>query len=213
MKKTLGTLIGIALLVGVVWYTDRATRDAEINNRKLAAAKPVAAADTGESVKPGTEAPEMIFKDLQGNNVNLAAMRGKVVWLDFWQTWCEPCKIEIPWLMDLQQKYSAQGFTVLGVALDDDGAKIVDPFLQKHKFKLDGQDQAINYPIVLGNEDQAEKMVPDFEGYPTGVLLSRDGKIMKVTLGLVSYDEIDSAIKSQLQATPGQATAGTPGGN
>lgn len=199
MKKTLGILIGGALLVGVVWYTDKATRESVDNSRKTTTAKAITSG-SDEAVKPGTEVPDMIFKDLQGNNVNLAAMRGKVVWLDFWQTWCEPCKIEIPWLMDLQQKYSAQGFTVLGVALDDDGAKVVDPFLQKHKFKVNGQDLAINYPIVLGNEDQAEKMIPDFEGYPTGVLISRDGKIMKVTLGLVSYDEIDKAIQGQLQS-------------
>src|SRR6202007_864506 len=63
----------------------------------------------------------------------------------------------------------------------------------------------------LGNEDQAEKMVPDFEGYPTGVLLSRDGKIMKITLGLVSYEEIDTAIQSQLHA--GSHGAGASGGN
>jgi thiol-disulfide isomerase/thioredoxin len=187
MLKTLGVLVSVAVLVTVVVYTDR----------KLGPVKPV---EPAAAAKPPAVAPEMAFQDLAGRTVDLRSLRGKVVWVDFWQTWCEPCKVEIPWLIDFQQKYSSQGFTVLGVALDEEGAKVVEPFLAKQRFKIDGQPQAINYPIVLGNDELAEKLVPDLVGYPTGVLLSRDGKIVKVTLGLVSYDEMDSAIQKQLQA-------------
>ncbi len=189
MKKTLSFLIGIALLVCVVWYT----------NRKLGPVKPVQQNATA-AVAP-TVAPALMLKDLRGNSVNLADLRGKVVFLDFWATWCEPCKIEIPWLIELQTKYASRGFTIVGIAMDDGGQKVVDPFVQQTHFDVNGQQQLINYPVVVGSDEIIEKIVPDFVGFPTGVLISRDGKIVKTTLGLVSFDEIDKSIVGQLQVS------------
>ena len=65
----------------------------------------------------------MTFKDLQGKDVPLASLKGKVVVVNFWATWCEPCQVEIPWMIDFQQKYADKGFTLLGVAMDDEGKK------------------------------------------------------------------------------------------
>lgn len=78
------------------------------------------------------------MKDLEGRDVTLGQFRGKVVLVNFWATWCGPCRIEIPWLMEFQQKYSSRGFTVLGVAMDDESDSAVAPFVQRERFKVRG---------------------------------------------------------------------------
>lgn len=136
-------------------------------------------------------------KDLDDRDVSLSEFKGKVVLLNFWATWCGPCRIEIPWLMEFQQKYSARGFTVLGVAMDEEGKSAVTPFVQKERFKVGGAVELMNYPIVLGNDAAADKF-GGLVGFPTSVLISRDGRVVKRVDGLVSYDEIDKAIQSAL---------------
>lgn len=136
-------------------------------------------------------------KDLDDRDVSLSEFKGKVVLLNFWATWCGPCRIEIPWLMEFQQKYSARGFTVLGVAMDEEGKSAVTPFVQKEQFKVGGAVELMNYPIVLGNDAAADKF-GGLVGFPTSVLISRDGRVVKRVDGLVSYDEIDKAIQSAL---------------
>ena len=71
--------------------------------------------------------PEVTFKDLQGKDLALASLKGKVVVVNFWATWCDPCRVEIPWLIRLQQTYASKGFTLLGVAMDEEGKSVVDP--------------------------------------------------------------------------------------
>jgi thiol-disulfide isomerase/thioredoxin len=141
--------------------------------------------------------PDVTFKDLQGNNVTLASYKGKVVLLNFWATWCEPCRIEIPWMIEFQQKYSAKGFTMLGVAMDDEGTKVVAPFVQKTQFNVDGHSMTMDYPIVLGTDDIASKL-GGLIGLPTSVIISRDGKIVKRYIGLVDHNTIDKEIQSLL---------------
>jgi len=151
-----------------------------------------AAGKTADKSKLSDE-PEVAFKDLQGNNVSLASYKGKVVLLNFWATWCEPCRIEIPWMIEFQQKYSGKGFTVLGVAMDDEGKSAVEPFVQKQQFDVDGKQMAMNYPILLGNDDIAEKF-GGLIGIPTSVLISKDGKVVKRFIGLVNHDTLEKEI-------------------
>src|SRR5580693_8152705 len=77
-------------------------------------------------------APDFTVKDAQGREVSLSDYKGKVVLLNFWATWCAGCKQEIPWFMDFQTKYQANGLVVLGVSLDDDGWKVLNPYLEEH---------------------------------------------------------------------------------
>ena len=102
-------------------------------------------------------APDLTLKDLDGKDVSLAQYKGKVVLVNFWATWCEPCRVEIPWLIEMQQKYGAQGFTILGVAMDDEGHSIVAPWVQKERFDVNGDKSPMNYPIVIGNDAAADK--------------------------------------------------------
>jgi thiol-disulfide isomerase/thioredoxin len=142
-------------------------------------------------------APDVTFKDLDGKDVTLASLRGKVVVVNFWATWCEPCRVEIPWLMGFQQKYAGQGFTMLGVAMDDDGKISVDPFLKSTRFDVGGQQLPMNYPIVIGNDDIADKF-GGMLGLPTSLVITRDGKIAKRYIGLVNEPDLEKEIKSLL---------------
>ena len=81
--------------------------------------------------------PDVTFPKLQGGNLALANLKGKVVLVNFWATWCEPCREEIPWLIEFQNKYANQGFTILGVAMDTEGKSVVAPFVRKTEFPVD----------------------------------------------------------------------------
>ena len=144
--------------------------------------------------------PDVTFEDLQGKKVDLASMKGKVVLVNFWATWCDPCRAEIPILINLQQQYAAQGFVTLGVAMDDDGKKVVDPFVQKTRFDVNGQPTAMTYPILLGNDDISTKF-GGLLGMPTTFLINRDGKIAKKYIGILSEPEITKDVKAQLGAS------------
>ncbi len=188
MKKALLVVITVLLLIVLTWKLDKVTR-----------VKPKAS--TNDTVQAdatlGTLAPSVTFKDLDGKNVPLSQYRGKVVLVNFWATWCEPCRVEIPWLIEMQQKYSAKGFTVLGVDVDDEGRDVIAAFVKNERFNVNGEKAQMNYPILIGNDAIADKFGGLF-GYPTSFLISRDGKEVKKVQGLISYDEIAKAIESQL---------------
>ena len=189
MKKILLIIGTVVALIGATVYAERATR-----------LKPRTSVDTVRAdapPPPGTPEPDVTFKDLDGQGVPLSQYKGKVVLVNFWATWCEPCQIEIPWLIEMQQKYSSKGFTVLGVDVDDEGNNVVSAYTAKERFNVDGQKLPLNYPILRGNDDVADKF-GGLHGYPTSFLISRDGKIVKKTQGLIDYEEITKAIESQL---------------
>jgi thiol-disulfide isomerase/thioredoxin len=188
MKKTVLIVVAVlAVIVVAAHYADKATR---LGRATVTAAK----VNAKNAPEP---APELKLKDLDGRDVTLAQYQGKVVLVTFWATWCEPCRFEIPWLIEMQQKYGAKGFTVLGIAMDEDGRSVVAPWVQKERFDVNGSKQQMNYPIVIGNDEAADKFGGLF-GYPTSVLISRDGKQIKRITGLISYDEISKTIESQL---------------
>ena len=185
MKKIAIIVLTVAALIGVTVYADRATRLS--NNHKVALR-----GDSSE--KP---VPEIKLKDMDGKEVSLSDYKGQVVLLNFWATWCDPCRVEIPWLIDLQAKYASRGFTVVGVAMDDEGKSVVAPFIAKERFDVDGKELLIDYPILIGNDDAGEKF-GGILGYPTSFLISRDGRQVMKIQGLRSYDELAKAIEAQL---------------
>lgn len=151
------------------------------------------------SLKPGKErreAPDFALKDADGKTVRLADYRGKVVVLDFWATWCGPCKIEIPWFMDFQRQHRDRGFEVIGVAMDDDGWDAVKPFVHQ---------MGVNYRIVLGNDDTAQKY-GGIEALPTTFLIDREGKIAATHVGVSSKSDFENGIQELLQATASGAS-------
>ena len=136
---------------------------------------------TGELKSAGQrkQAPNFSLKDADGNAVNLADYRGKVVLINFWATWCGPCEAEIPWFIEFEKKYKDQGFAVLGVSMDDDGWKSVRPYVASHK---------INYRIMIGSEVVSQQFGA-IESLPTSFMLDRAGRIASNHIGLV--DKVD----------------------
>jgi cytochrome c-type biogenesis protein len=187
-SKTFLAVTTVILLIVGTYYADKATR---VNST-------FPGPNAGEAAKADNKpAPAVTFKNLDGKEVTLAQYQGTVVLVNFWATWCDPCYVEIPWLIEMQQNYAAKGFTILGVSMDEEGKSAVVPFLAKERFNVNGQKLPMNYPIVIGNDDVADKF-GGLLGYPTSFLISRDGKIIKKVQGLISYEELTKAIESQL---------------
>jgi len=142
-------------------------------------------------------APDFTLKDADGKQVRLADYRGKVVLLDFWATWCGPCRIEIPWFTEMERKNKDKGFAVLGVSMDDEGWKVVKPFVGEMK---------INYRVLLGT-DQAAHDYGGLDALPTTFLIDRDGKIASVHVGLTSRKDFEDGVEQLLQ-TPAKGSSG-----
>ena len=185
MKKGILIGLGVIALLSIMVWADR---------KFPAAGRPKA--DTS-SAAGDASTPSVVMKDLNDRDVTLAQYKGQVVLVNFWATWCEPCKIEIPWMIEFQKKYSARGFTILGVSMDEDGKKAINPFLEKERFDVNGQKEAMNYPILLGNDSIADKF-GSIMGLPTSMLFSRDGKKIKTIVGLVNHDDIAKSIEGLL---------------
>jgi peroxiredoxin len=134
-------------------------------------------------------APNFSLKDADGNAVNLADYRGKVVLINFWATWCGPCEAEIPWFIEFEKKYKDQGFAVLGVSMDDDGWKSVRPYIASHK---------INYRIMIGSEVVSQQF-GEIEALPTSFVLDREGRIASNHVGLVDKVDYQNEIVKLLQ--------------
>jgi cytochrome c biogenesis protein CcmG/thiol:disulfide interchange protein DsbE len=129
------------------------------------------------------------LKDLNGNDVRLAAYKGQVILLDFWATWCVPCKIEIPWFVDFQTRYGKQGLQVLGISVDDTIEKL-KPYAAQLK---------MNYPVLQGlGRDEVLKAFGPMEGLPTTFIISRDGRICETHTGLSSKSSFETEIKALL---------------
>ena len=128
-------------------------------------------------------------KDMQGKTVNLSEYKGKVILLDFWATWCPPCKAEIPGFVELQQQYGEQGLQVLGVSVDDPPEKL-PPFAAEFK---------MNYPVLVGRDrDDLQDAYGPLWGVPTTFLISRDGKICKKHSGIVGKETYEQDIRELL---------------
>jgi peroxiredoxin len=142
-------------------------------------------------------APDFALKDADGKTVRLSDYRGKVVLLDFWATWCGPCKLEIPWFMDFERKYKNRGFAVLGVSMDDDGWPAVKPFVQE---------LGMNYRVLLGDERTGEKY-GGIEALPTAFLIDREGRIATAHVGVASRRDFEDGIEKLLEAPAGDSRA------
>ncbi len=137
------------------------------------------------AVKP---APDLRLKDLAGNEVTLSSYKGKVVVLNFWATWCGPCNIEMPWLVELHEQYHNQGFEIIGISVDSLGEydpAEVSKFITKHK---------VGYPIVMATKEIVGAFEPPVTGLPTTLVIDRQGVIRHQHRGLISFDDLKEKV-------------------
>jgi thiol-disulfide isomerase/thioredoxin len=184
-RKAIWLAMGaVALALGLIWvapgiepHVDDATADADFPG------EPEDAAAAGKPARL-----DFTLKDMHGVDVHLASFKGKVILLNFWATWCGPCRAEIPSLVELQTQY-ADDLVVLGFSVDDTADKLL-PYATEFK---------MNYPVLVGNgrEDVQEAFGPLF-GIPVSVIIGRDGIIAKKHSGIATKEQIEREIKALL---------------
>ncbi len=154
----------------------------------LLAAALSAAVTQRDARKP---APGFILTDAQGAAVSLSDFKGRVVLLNFWATTCGGCKVEIPWFIEFQNQFKDRGLTVIGVALDEDGWKLVKPFMK---------DTRMNYPVVIGDDALASRF--GVTSMPATLLIDRDGKIAATYTGVVDKSAFETELRTLVEGAP-----------
>ncbi len=203
-------VLGIALLLLAIfawagWVNWEYRKQAA--ERRLASVEQgqlIAAADADASLTPsplvGKQAPDFTLPDLAGNKVSLSSFKGKPLLINFWATWCGPCKLETPWLVELSQKYAPQGFQIVGIdsqgddvtpsqkaAWDQDKAS-VEKFVKQEKMP---------YTILMGG-DSLEKPYGGLDAMPTSFYVDRNGKIVGAQMGITSEAEMAKNIEKTI---------------
>jgi len=143
----------------------------------------------------GSPAPDFELTSLEGKQVKLSDFRGQAVLLNFWATWCAPCKIEMPWFVELQQQYGPKGLAVVGVAMDDASKDDIAKF---------AKDMGVNYPILLGKEAVGE-MYGGVQFLPTTFYIDRKGRVVERVFGLTAKSDIEDNVKKALTNAPAPA--------
>lgn len=149
------------------------------------ASAPVAARQEPSLI--GKPAPAFALKDLAGKSLKLADFKGKVVLIDFWATWCVPCRVEIPHFVELQKKYASKGFSVIGISMDDT-PEPVPAFAKKY---------GMNYPVVVGDAALGDQY-GGILGLPTAFVIDRGGIIRQRYDGITSADTFEKAVVALL---------------
>jgi len=138
----------------------------------------------GQEAKP----PQFTLKDINGSTVRLRSYRGKVVLINFWATWCPPCRAEMPDLVRLQRQYARQGLQIIGITY---------PPEQKARVRAFARSIKVNYPIILGTR-QIKARFSSEETLPLTVVIDRDGKVNEIISGILLREEFDEKIKPLL---------------
>ncbi|MGD0522906.1 MAG: TlpA disulfide reductase family protein [Terracidiphilus sp.] len=161
---------------------------------------PDPAGGTAEFKSPlkGKAAPGFTLEDLNGRKVTLQSYKGKAVLINFWATWCAPCKVETPWLIELRNRYAAQGFEVLGISADDldpdDQRKLSE---EKKEIARFVEQMHIPYPVLIDG-DSLSTPYDGLDALPASYFVDRNGTVVAAQLGLSSKEEIEANIKKAM---------------
>lgn len=134
-------------------------------------------------------APDFTLRELNGSSVRLSSFRGKGVVLNFWATWCAPCRTEIPWFIQLQKEYGPRGLQVVGVSMDDAGSKAVEQFVEK---------MGMNYPVLL-DDGHVSSLYGATQVLPTTYYISRNGMVLALAKGVIGEDKVEANIREILE--------------
>jgi len=176
-KVLIGALLAVAVMAGL-YFINRYWITPALRSQPLT---------SGEH----PQAPSISLTDIEGKKLDLADYKGKVVVLDFWATWCGPCRIEIPGLIEMQDKYAKEGFSVIGISFDDEA----EPVVQFYK------DYKMNYPVAVGNQRIGE-LYGGVLGLPTTFLIGRDGRIYAKHTGATNPSILEDEVRQLLAMSP-----------
>ncbi len=198
-------VVGIAMLLWAGWHNLRerklAMQKARENQVVLVPDKPGQDEIEGGTPKlRGKLAPGFVLTDLEGKKVSLSDYKGRPLLVNFWATWCAPCKVEMPWFEELRKQYAGQGFEILGLADDYDAGK---DMIAKVAHKT-----GVTYPILL-TDGKVQTAYGGFEVLPVSFYVDRNGVIVEETAGLGTKDEIEANIKKTIAS--GATAAASPG--
>ncbi len=208
-------VLGIALLLWAGWHNLRERRlrmqEAAENRVTLTPANPANPSNKGQEGGGAGEAPRLEGKlapgfalvNLEGKRVSLADYKGRPVLVNFWATWCAPCKLEMPWFEDFRKQYASQGFEILGIAEDDAGKDAIEKTVRK---------TGVTYPILL-TDGKVASLYGGVDYLPMSFYVDRTGKVVEETAGLNSKDEVEANIRKIVGPGSGAvASAGTTAG-
>jgi len=211
-RKAFVAVVIVAALALIVWsgVTNYRANQAMVREQKahelvltpdggVTASAGPGAGQAAEPPNPleGKQAPNFTLEDTTGRKVSLADYKGKAVLVNFWATWCGPCKVEIPWFDKLHDQYAPQGFEILGVSVDDldldDKAKLANEKAEVVKFAKGMQ---MNYPVLFNGLSLTS--YGELDAFPTSFYVDRSGKIIDVEVGLISRDAVEANIRKAL---------------
>jgi thiol-disulfide isomerase/thioredoxin len=203
----LGAVLFIFASFAWAGWANYAYRQQAAESMQAQAAKGVLVSDAAGDAKyvsplMGKPAPAFELEDLSGNKVSLASYKGKAVLVNFWATWCAPCKIETPWLVELRNQYAAQGFEILGVSSEGDGVGKDDPAAwdkDKAEIARSVQKMQMPYPVLIDGDSIADAY-GGLDELPMSFFVDRTGTVVAVQLGLTSKSDIEGNIKKLLEA-------------
>jgi peroxiredoxin len=181
MLMNRGTIVFITVAAFLILLVSIAVRSSRSSSPTLSTASNGANTDA----KP---APQFELKTLDGRVVKLSDFRGKAVILNFWATWCAPCRVETPWLVQLYRDYNGQGLEIVGISMDDGGPHLVEKFVHEMN---------VNYTVLMGNNSVSETY-GGLRFLPQTFLIDRDGNIVSQTLGPRRKNDLENDIKRLL---------------
>ncbi len=198
------TLLVLAVFAWAGWanweYRKQAAERREAARVRLipASADDAPDASLSDSALVGKPAPAFTLENLSGQKVSLADYKGKALLINFWATWCGPCKLETPWLVELRNKYAPQGFEILGVSTDDLDPDDKQEFATEKKEIAHFVDQMhMPYPVLIGGATIA-KPYGGLDAMPTSFYVTRKGTVVAMRMGITSKDDIEARIQSAL---------------
>jgi peroxiredoxin len=193
-SSTLGVVLAAVVGLGLGCSgqkQDKASQMEEASKAPAPAAGMTSQSDSPAGSDVGRDrrsAPDFVLRDLNGKSVKLSDFRGKVVIVDFWATWCPPCRMEIPHFVALQKQYKSQGLEIIGVSLDQGGVQVVKPFAEQNQ---------INYTMLVDGMSVAS-MYGGIQSIPTTFVLDKNGRIVQKLVGYNDRSVFDALAKTLL---------------
>lgn len=191
VPRLAAVLVGLALIASLGGCaSDDAAHSSSQTSQSTASSPPSTRMGGAYTSTEETPMPDVTVETLDGTSIALDEQDGKVLLLNFWATWCAPCRKEIPDLIDLQNELGSEGLTVIGISLDREGESAVRPFMEQH---------GINYPIVIDTSQELESTFGPLQALPTTLVVNPEGTITRRIIGIFPTEQMRPELEAMLE--------------